>query len=743
MISSLEFSIAGMHCASCASKLESHLHNQKGVSQASVNLATEVAFLQFDPELSSPEQLAHAVSEVGFRVRPPEESSPDAMETATEQRLSREKRKVLLCGILAAILMLLSMLPMLNIPYPIGIGNLWNGLLLLLTLPVLFWGGKDIFRGAWGAFLHRQFNMNTLIALGTSAAVLLSLWITLFPHTSGSHEGPTPVYYDSAAMIITLVLLGRWLEGRARGQTNEAVRQLWRLQPESASVLRDGVEQRTPIQEILPGDILRIRPGERIAVDGLLLEGSSSLDESMITGEPLPKDKTIGDRITAGTINLQGTFLMKTERVGQATMLAHMVRLVREAQGSKVPIQLLADRIAGKFVPAVLATALVTLVAGWQWGPSFSFALINAVSVLVIACPCAMGLATPTAIVAGMGRGAQAGILIRNGTALQNAERVEMILLDKTGTLSSGRPQVIQVESLGPRPEAEWLPYLQAAEKGSEHPLSYALLAYTRPLAIPDLPLQDFQAAGGFGIRARVQGKTVLAGNRRWMEENGISTSACRWETVPAALAGATVVLLAIDGEPVGRCFIADPLRPEAPETIASLHRLGLKTILLSGDREMAAREAAEKLGIEKVIAEILPEGKIEEVRRLQAEGHRVAMAGDGINDAPALSQADIGIAIGTGSDIAIHAADITLVGGDIRGIARSLRLSRLTMRIIRQNLFWAFLYNIVCIPLASGLLYGYTGWRLNPMWASAAMAFSSVSVVSNSLRLKRVSLDE
>jgi len=743
MISSLEFSIAGMHCASCASKLESHLQNQKGVSQASVNLATEVAFLRFDPELSSPEQLAHAVSEVGFRVRPPEESSPDAMEAAAEQWLSQEKRKVLLCGILAAVIMLLSMLPMLNIPYPFRLGKVWNGLLLLLTLPVLFWGGKDIFLGAWIAFRHRQFNMNTLIALGTSAAFLFSLWITLFPHASGSHEDHTPVYYDSAAMIITLVLLGRWLEGRARGQTNEAVRQLWRLQPESASVLRDGVEQRTPVQQILPGDILRIRPGERIAVDGLLLEGRSSIDESMITGEPIPKDKTIGDRITAGTINLQGTFLMKTERVGQATMLAHMVRLVREAQGSKVPIQLLADRIAGKFVPAVLAIALVTLVAGWQWGPSFSFALINAVSVLVIACPCAMGLATPTAIVAGMGRGAQAGILIRNGTALQNAERVEMVLLDKTGTLSSGRPQVIQVESLGLQPEAEWLPYLQAAEKGSEHPLSHALLDYMKPLAIPDLPLQDFQATVGFGIRARVQGKIVLAGNRRWMEENGISASACRWETVPAALAAATVVLLAIDGEPVGRCFIADPLRPEAAETIASLHRLGLKTILLSGDREMAARKAAEKLGIEKVIAEILPEGKIKKVRRLQAEGHRVAMAGDGINDAPALSQADIGIAVGTGSDIAMHAADITLVGGDIRGIARSLRLSRLTMRIIRQNLFWAFLYNIVCIPLASGLLYGYTGWRLNPMWASAAMAFSSVSVVSNSLRLRRVSLDE
>ncbi len=733
----LEFSIEGMSCAACARRLETGLQATEGVAEAVVNFATEAATLRYDPDRTGPENLAHAVTRIGFRVRPVEEASLEAMEEAAARSLSRLRWKLAVCSPLAAAIMVFSMVPIPGLP-----ASAYRGVLLALaTLAVMAWGGKEIFLGAWSALRHRQSNMNTLISLGTSAAFLYSavlVWLDLGAHHSA---GETHFYFDSASMIIVLVLLGRWLEARARGQTGLAVRQLMKLQPSEATVLRDGQEVRQEVTRLMPGDRIRVRPGEQVPADGIIEEGLSALHEAMITGEPLPKDKGPGDTVIAGTINGSGSFIFRAQRVGRATALAGMIRLVREAQGTKVPIQLLADRIAGRFVPAVLLTALATLLAGWWLGPSFSFALINAVSVLVIACPCAMGLATPTAIVAGMGRGASAGILIRNGTALQKAEKADVILLDKTGTLSQGRPQVVGISVSAPWSEPEVLSFLEAAEQGSEHPLSRAILEYARGKELARKKAQAFTALGGLGVRARVDGREVLAGSRRLLEENGVLAGPETSGENPCPTPGATLVYAAIDGSLAARICIADPLKKEAAEAVASLTRLRLEIVLMSGDQEGAAREAASALGIRKVIAGILPEGKAKEVQRLQAEGRCVAMVGDGINDAPALSRADLGIAMGTGADVAVHAADITLVGGDIRGIARALHLSRKTMRIIRQNLFWAFLYNIVCIPLAAGAFYPLNGWLLNPMWASAAMAFSSVSVVTNSLRLKRIDL--
>ncbi len=623
--------------------------------------------------------------------------------------------------------------------------RLWSQ--LVLAAPVVLWGGWPFFVRGWQSVVTRSLNMFTLIALGTGAAFGYSVFAVLFPDAlphGMRHGGAPPVYFEAAAVITTLVLLGQVLELRARSATSGAIRALLGLQPKTARRLRaGGVEEDVTLAEVQPGDRLRVRPGERVPVDGVVLEGRSAVDESMLTGEPIPVEKDPDARVTGGTVNGTGGFVMRAERVGADTLLAQIVRMVAEAQRSRAPIQRLADQVSAWFVPAVVVVAVLTALAWGLYGPGprMAYALVNAVAVLIIACPCALGLATPMSIMVATGRGAQAGVLIKNAEALETLERVDTLVVDKTGTLTEGKPRLVSVVAADGMAEREVLAIAAGLERGSEHPLAAAILAGAAERGATPAEVAEFRSLTGRGVAGVVGGRRVALGNARLLEEVGVTPGPLGARADALREEGQTVMLLVVGDVVAGILGVTDPIKPTTPEAIRALRAEGLRVIMLTGDSHVTAKAVARALGLDDVIAQVLPEQKVDAVRRLQAEGRVVAMAGDGVNDAPALAQADVGIAMGTGTDVAMESADVTLVKGDLRGIVRARRLSRATMRNIRQNLVWAFIYNALGVPVAAGVLYPWLGILLSPIMASAAMSLSSVSVIANALRLRRVPL--
>src|SRR5712691_9806343 len=740
---SLTIPIEGMSCASCVAKIEHGLGAVPGVSRATVNLATEQANVEYQPGVTDPTAIAETIRGLGYTPVLPAAApltptlSLQGRGIGMEEQQQRKeaayralKRRFWMAGALSVPVMLLAMSEHLGLPVSQST-SFW--LQLLLTTPVQFWAGWQFYKGAWAVARHGTTDMNTLIALGTSAAYGYSVAATVAPgiFTAG---GATPqVYFDSSAAIITLILLGRVLEARAKGRTSEALTRLIGLQAKQARVIRDGREMDIPVEDVKVGDIVVVRPGEKVPVDGVILEGTSSLDESMLTGESMPVDKGPGDQVIGATLNKTGYFRFKATQVGADTALARIVRLVEEAQGSKPPIARLADQVAAVFVPIVIAVAVLTFGLWLAFGPepAFTKALLNFVAVLIIACLCALGLATPTSIMVGIERGAEYGILIRSGAALEQARALTTVVLDKTGTLTKGELAVkeIVVSQAGWSRE-KFLQFAASAEQGSEHPVGEAIVRRARELRIALEPLKDFTAVPGHGIRATVQGQPVRVGNLRLMEVDGLKVGSLEAETARLAEAGLTPMFVAVGGTVVGIIAVADTVKEHAREAVSVLKAMSLDVVMITGDNPRTAAAVAKEVGIERVLAEVLPEAKALEVKRLQGEGRRVAMVGDGINDAPALAQADVGIAIGAGAEVAMEAADITLIGGDLRGVATAIQLSQATMRNIKQNLFAAFIYNVVLIPVAA------LGW-LNPVLAAAAMGASSVSVVSNASRLR------
>ena len=742
--------VSGMTCASCVRRVERALGEVPGVLEANVNLANERATIRYLAGEVEPQDLEEAVKGAGYGV-------VRGVRSSAEDSREREYRKLKIDFLLAAVLtvlILVGSLPMmLGLEPPIPM--MWLKVLLLaLATPVQFWAGRRFYRGAWGALKHGQANMNTLVVMGTSAAYFYSAVAALAPGLFAA--GRADVYFDTSALIITLILLGRLLEARAKGRTNEAIKKLAGLQAKTARVVRGGEEVDLRIEDVEIGDIVIVRPGEKIPVDGRIISGESAIDQSMITGESIPVTKRKGDEVIGATMNTSGSFRFTATKVGEDTALQQIMKMVEEAQGSKAPIQRLADRISAVFVPAVICVAAATFVVWLLVGPapSLTFALLNTVAVLIIACPCAMGLATPTSIMVGTGKGAESGILIRGGEALEGAHKLDTVVLDKTGTLTRGTPELTGMVVEDGIREEEILRLVASAERASEHPLGKAIVRGAKDRALPLAEAGAFEAVSGGGIRARVEGREVLVGSRRFLSESGISEDGLLPEAEELVREGKTPIFVAVDGEPAGLVAVADAVREESREAVERLHGLGLEVAMLTGDNRRTAEAIARKLGIDRVVAEVGPEDKANEVKRLQSEGKRVGMVGDGINDAPALAQADVGIAIGTGTDVAMEAADLTLISDDVRGVARAISLSKATVRNIKQNLFWAFAYNVSLIPVAAGVLYplfsdgsvpeilrpvlGEYGF-LNPVLAAAAMALSSVTVVSNALRLRRV----
>ncbi len=736
-----------------AAPLERRLASIPGVVSASFNLATMQVRAEYLPGAADAATIRRAIEDFGYRVREAPGAGAGggdaAAEAAEQEARDAEYRDLRFKFILAAALSLpvlvIAMshgrIPWLNFP---GV----NYVQLLLTTPVVFYCGRQFYRGAFLAFRHRAADMNTLIAVGTGAAYIYSVAATFWPglfvaaagHEAVHSAGDAPVYFEAAAVIIALILLGRMLESRAKGRTGEAIRRLIGLQARTARVLRNGVEVDIPVEEVLPGDAVLVRPGEKIPVDGIVDEGASAVDESMLTGESLPVEKRPGDEVFGATINKSGAFRFTATKVGRDTALQQIVRLVEQAQGSKAPIARLADVISGVFTPVVLCIAIVAFTLWYILAPvdtRLTQALVAFVSVLIIACPCALGLATPTAIMVGTGRGAENGILIKGGEALETAHKLTTIVLDKTGTITRGEPSLTDVLPAAGVPEDELLRLVAAAERRSEHPLGEAIVraANERGLALPDPT--GFAAVAGHGIEATVDGRRILIGNARLLADRAVDHAAGD-DAASLAAAGKTPMYVAVDGRFAGLVAVADTIKPESPEAVRAMKEMGLEVVMLTGDNRRTAEAVAKQVGIERILADVLPAEKAEQVQHLQNEGKRVAMVGDGINDAPALAQADIGIAIGTGTDVAIEASDITLIRGDLRSVVTAIRLSRATIRTVRQNLFWAFFYNVLGIPVAAGALYPFTGVLLSPIIASAAMSFSSVSVVANSLRLRR-----
>jgi P-type Cu+ transporter len=744
------FGVSGLTCASCVGRVERALTKVPGVLEANVNLANERATVEYLAGEVETRKLEKAIEGAGYGVIGEEESS--SVEDSHERDYRKLRTDFLLAAALTVVILVGSLPHIFEFMLPIPTGWLNLGLLLLAT-PVQLWAGWRFYRGAWAALKHGQANMNTLVVMGTSAAYLYSVVATLAPQVFAA--GRADVYFDTSALIITLILLGRLLEARAKGRTNEAIKKLAGLQAKTARVMRDGEEVDVPVENVEIGDFVVVRPGEKIAVDGLVLSGESAVDESMITGESIPVTKREGDEVIGATINTSGSFRFEATKVGEDTALHQIMRMVEEAQGSKAPIQRLADRISAVFVPAVIGVAAVTFLVWLLFGPepALTFALLNTVAVLIIACPCAMGLATPTSIMVGTGKGAEAGILIKGGEALEGAHKLDTVVLDKTGTLTKGRPELTDVVTRNGMGEEELLRLGASAERGSEHPLGEAIVRGAEHRGLPLAEAAVFEAVPGGGIRARVEGRGVLVGSLRFLSESGVFENRLLPKSEDLAREGKTPIFVAVDGEPVGLVAVADVVRDESREAVQRLHALGLEVTMLTGDNRRTAEAVARELDIDRVLPEVLPQDKASEVKRLQADGKRVGMVGDGINDAPALAQADVGIAIGTGTDVAMEAADLTLISGDARGVARGIGLSKATVRNIKQNLFWAFAYNVALIPVAAGILYplfsevsvpgvlslvlGEYGF-LNPVLAAAAMALSSVTVLSNALRLRR-----
>jgi Cu+-exporting ATPase len=764
--------VSGLTCASCVGHVREALEQQAGVSAANVNLVTREAKVTFDPQAANVETLVDAIRSRGYGAEMPVARNSVAEEQAAQEQAQIEefnglRVKAIVSGVLGAIAMALSM-PLMSGDHRLHaggdplLGPLMNVIdppvrralpwlyaidatalkytLLLLTVAVIGWAGRDFYVRAWRAFRHRAADMNTLIAVGTGAAFVYSLAATVVPEFFRQHGVAPEVYYEAVAMIIALVLTGNALESRARGKTSEALKKLLLLQPAQARVLRQGVEMDIPAEDVQAGETILVRPGERLPVDGVVIEGKSAVDESMLTGEPVPVSKEHGDRVIGGTLNRLGSLRYRATTVGATGTLAQIVKLMREAQASRAPMQKLGDRISGVFVPIVISIAIATFVAWMVLAPEAGIvrALSTAVAVLIIACPCAVGLAVPTAVTVAIGRGAQAGVLFKGGEALEKLHRVDTVVLDKTGTITLGRPSVTRILPTAGFSEHELLASAAAVERLSEHPLAEAIVTAAEERALVPSPATEFEATPGLGASAVVEEKRVMIGNQPLMESAAIRVDALAATADLLSAEGATPVFVAIDGVLAGVIAISDPVKASSAAAIRELRGRGLRVVMLTGDRETTAAAIARQVGIDEVIAGVLPDGKVAAIQRLQGQGRKVAMVGDGVNDAPALAQADAGVAMASGSDIAAEASDVTLMRSDLDAAVAAIDLSGRTLRVMKQNLAWAFLYNVIGIPVAAGALYAAFGLLLSPVLAGAAMALSSASVVTNSLRLRR-----
>ncbi len=765
--------LRGMSCAACANNIETAIRAVPGVEACNVNFGAEQASVRYDPQTTDIAMIQAAIDKAGYSAQPLQDDGLAAEDDAEQQERQAENRKltqkVWVSGVISAILVSGSLPVMtgLQIPFiPMWLHNAW--LQLVLTTPILFWAGSSFFVNAWKAFKRHTATMDTLVALGTGTAYLYSLFPTFFPQWFLAQGLSPDVYFEAAAVVITLILLGRLLENRAKRQTSEAIRKLIGLQAKTARIIRDGQEVDIPIAEVALGDVILMRPGEKVPVDGEIIDGSSTLDESMVTGESVPVKKQVGDQVIGATINKTGSFRFRATRIGKDTFLAQIVQLVQQAQGSKAPIQRLADQVTGWFVPVVIAIAILTFIIWFNVMGSVTMALMTTVGVLIIACPCALGLATPTSVMVGTGKGAEHGILIKGAESLEMAHKLQMIVLDKTGTITQGKPTVtdyITVHGTANQNEFKLLRLAASLEHYSEHPLAEAIVQYAQSQAVELTDVQDFAAIAGSGVQGSVSDHLVQIGTHRWMTELGINTRPLQepWDRLEHL--GKTVVWMVVDGQAEAIWGIADAVKPSSADAIRALQRMGLEVVMLTGDNRRTAEVIAREVGIQRVLAEVRPDQKASVIAALQqgdeeiGEQFRtqnskskvsqeqskiqnpkskiVAMVGDGINDAPALAQAQVGIAIGTGTDVAIAASDITLISGDLQSIVTAIQLSRATIRNIQQNLFFAFIYNVVGIPIAAGILYPIFGWLLSPIIAGAAMAFSSVSVVTNALRLR------
>jgi len=726
-----------MHCASCVKVTERALKRVPGVKDAVVNLATEKATVTYDNDNCTPQQLATSIAKTGYTLELEEKSEEIAL-AEKKKELQGLRNKVVTSLVLGSLILWGSFPGLMNTA-PAILHNFWFQ--LLLATPVQFWAGLEFYRTAIAALKHRTSNMDTLVALGTTVAYLYSAFVIFFPQVFMGLGVEIMPYFDVATIVIGLILLGRYFEAKAKAGTSSAIKKLVELQAKTARVVKNGKERDIPIEEVQVGDVIRVRPGEKIPVDGQILEGESSIDESMISGESIPVDKAKGDVAIGSTINKTGTFTYKAMKVGSDTMIAQIIKLVQEAQGSKAPIQRLADTISSYFVPIVIMLAFATFGIWYVLGPNpaFLYAMLNTVAVLIIACPCAMGLATPTAIMVATGVGAQRGILIKDAASLELANRVNTVVFDKTGTLTNGKPEVTDVISVNTMPIDEILRLAGSLEKGSEHSLAEAIIKKAEKEKVKLEKVTTFHAIAGQGIEGIVNGQKIFLGNRKLMDREQIDYKTAGHQVSKLETEGKTVMLLAVKGKLAGLIAVADTIKDSAKEGVNALQERGIEVVMITGDNARTAKAIAQKLGIKRVLAEVLPDQKEAEIRKLQLEGKIVAMVGDGINDAPALAVANIGIAMGSGTDVAIEAADIILISKDLKAVASAIELSKKTMRTIKMNLFWAFCYNIILIPVAMGALYPFFQLLLNPIFASVAMAMSSVSVVSNSLLLKRV----
>jgi len=737
------YPIKGMHCASCIRVIERAVRKVEGVVDCNVNLATEQVTVTYDSQKVTKDTIATAIANVGYRALVDDEVKSEEELKKEKQRELNELRNKVIFSLFFGGLILWGSFPVLMQTAP---SILQDPLVqFMFATPVQLWAGWEFYRATFKALRHRTANMDTLVAIGTSVAYLYSIFVTFFPQIVRSVGLDSLPFFDTSTIIIGLILLGRYSEARAKSSTSNAIKKLIGLQAKTARVVRDGTDVDIPIEQVQVGDIIRVRPGEKIPADGKITEGDSSIDESMITGESIPVEKTIGDTVVGSTFNKSGSFLYKATNVGTDTMLSQIIKMVQEAQGSKATIQRIADLISSYFVPIVLMLALLTFGIWYDFGTQSAllFAILNTVAVLIIACPCAMGLATPTAIMVGTGKGAEHGILIKDAESLEIANKITTVVFDKTGTLTKGKPEVIDIIPLHNTTDKEILKLSASLEKGSEHSLADAIVKEAEKQHIDLHQTTKFQAISGHGVEGTVDNKHLLFGNRRLMQKENIDLDDVEKQITELETDGKTVMIFAIDKKLSALIAVADAVKDSAKEGVRALQKLGVEVVMLTGDNTRTAQAIAHKLGITSVIAEVLPDQKEAEIKKLQATGARVAMVGDGINDAPALAIADIGIAMGSGTDVAIEAADITLINKNLQSVASAINLSKKTMRTIKQNLAWAFGYNIILIPVAMGALYPFFHILLNPIFASAAMAMSSSSIVSNSLRLRRANLNK